>query len=227
MTSLRFELDERISRFDLLKHPFYQAWSSGQLSPQELATYAGNYYQHVNAFPSYLKNLLPQLGSDTALTTLVTEHIADELGQGKYPGQAHSDLWLEFAKAYGAGQADVENVETLPQVKALIEHFTQTMSESPVEESLAALYAYEVQTPKVSKDKAKWLREHYGASEQACAYFDLHATYDEEHAEDWFVALESVIARDPAKRERVLNSAEATAEKLWKALDAFPCHCPN
>ena len=38
MTSVAFwqELDRRLSPFDLLKHPYYQAWSAGELTRDDL-----------------------------------------------------------------------------------------------------------------------------------------------------------------------------------------------
>ena len=36
-------LDARIARYDLLQHPFYQAWSKGELTRDELREYASEY----------------------------------------------------------------------------------------------------------------------------------------------------------------------------------------
>ena len=52
-TALR-ELDESIRERSILKHPFYRAWERGELTREQLATYAGIYYPHVRAFPRYL-----------------------------------------------------------------------------------------------------------------------------------------------------------------------------
>jgi TENA/THI-4/PQQC family protein len=50
-------MDARISKYDLLCHPFYKAWSAGQLVRNDLREYAQDYYHHVEAFPSYLTAL--------------------------------------------------------------------------------------------------------------------------------------------------------------------------
>ena len=55
------QLDARIARFDLLCHPFYKAWSAGELSRDDLREYSRDYYHHVNAFPSYLAELSMRL----------------------------------------------------------------------------------------------------------------------------------------------------------------------
>ena len=48
------EIDNDIAAKHLLKHPFYLAWTRGELSKDALADYARQYYHHVAAFPTYL-----------------------------------------------------------------------------------------------------------------------------------------------------------------------------
>ena len=47
-------IDNDIAAKHLLKHPFYLAWTRGELSREALADYARQYYHHVAAFPTYL-----------------------------------------------------------------------------------------------------------------------------------------------------------------------------
>src|SRR5258708_39951804 len=46
----RFE--ERVAPFNLLQHPFYQAWSKGELTREDLREYAAEDWHHVSAFPT-------------------------------------------------------------------------------------------------------------------------------------------------------------------------------
>ena len=55
-------LEERIARYDLLCHPYYKAWTAGQLTRDDLREYASDYYHHVAAFPAYLSALHSRLG---------------------------------------------------------------------------------------------------------------------------------------------------------------------
>ena len=58
-TSEFFEaLDARIAKYDLLCHPFYKAWSAGELTREDLREYAQNYFHHVNEFPEYLQECI-------------------------------------------------------------------------------------------------------------------------------------------------------------------------
>src|SRR5579862_8629724 len=48
------KLQASIAKYDLLSHPFYRAWSAGELTRDDLREYARHYYHHVEAFPCYL-----------------------------------------------------------------------------------------------------------------------------------------------------------------------------
>src|SRR3981081_2421368 len=48
------QLEARIAKYDLLCHPFYEAWSAGELTRDDIRSYAQDYYHHVAEFPSYL-----------------------------------------------------------------------------------------------------------------------------------------------------------------------------
>ena len=48
------KIDNDIADKNLLKHPFYLAWTRGELSKEALTDYAKQYYHHVAAFPTYL-----------------------------------------------------------------------------------------------------------------------------------------------------------------------------
>src|ERR1035438_4727823 len=72
-------LEERIHRYDLLSHPFYQAWSAGELTREDLRTYAEDYYAHVEAFPGYLAQFGVRL-EESELRRAVLANMTDEKG---------------------------------------------------------------------------------------------------------------------------------------------------
>ena len=45
-------LDQQIAARHLLTHPFYLAWTRGELRKETLADYACQYYQHVACMPA-------------------------------------------------------------------------------------------------------------------------------------------------------------------------------
>src|ERR1700760_4519229 len=93
-------LEERIAKYDLLCHPYYKAWSAGELTREDLREYALDYYQHVNAFPSYLAAFALRL-NEGELRQAVLANMRDEQGgeaAAGETGEAHSELWLDFAR---------------------------------------------------------------------------------------------------------------------------------
>ena len=210
------ELDARIARFDLLCHPYYQAWSEGRLTRFDLHEYSSQYFHHVAAFPTYLSAFHSRL-EDGELRRAVLRNLADE----EVEGRAHSDLWMDFATGMGADATDVRTRKPMPAIKSLIENFRQVATTGSVAEVLATLYAYESQVPKVSTEKARGLKELYGADQKTIGYFALHAYADVQHSRVWREELEHYLTEHPEEREAALKAAERAAEWLWQALDGF------
>ena len=216
MTEFVQHLDARIAKYDLLCHPFYQAWSEGKLTRNDLCEYAREYYQHVDAFPAYLDEFAARLPHGH-LRQAVLANREEEVGADG--GRAHSELWLDFVEGMGGGRSP--RASYLPELKNLISHFHQVSREGGPEEVLAAFYAYESQVPRVAAEKARGLREMYGADQKTCGYFTLHTTADVYHSNVWRNQLERMVEDNPAAEQRALDAAENAAKALWNALDGI------
>lgn len=214
------EVQGRIARHDLLCHPFYKAWAAGELSAADLREYAGDYYHHVAAFPTYLSALHARL-EEGELRRRILHNLCDEEGIDSPDTRSHAELWLDFAEGMGASREEVRARRPVPEVEQLIATFRRIVAEEPVIAALAAFYAYESQVPRVAKEKAKGLREHYQADRKTCAYFDLHTMADIYHAQVWRDELEALVAQRPEQAERALAAAEECAQALWRALDGI------
>jgi pyrroloquinoline-quinone synthase len=219
MTTEQFfeQLDMRIAKYDLLCHPFYKAWSAGELTREDLREYAQDYYHHVEAFPGYLAELGIRL-DESELRRAVLANMADEKGTAGEP--AHSELWLDFVEGMGA-KRDVRGHVPVPEIAELTGFFHRVASEGAPEEALAAFYAYEVQVPRVAKEKARGLQEMYGADRRTTAYFNLHATADVYHSRVWRQQLEKRLQANPEMAEKALAAGENAAKALWHALDGI------
>jgi pyrroloquinoline-quinone synthase len=216
------QLDARIAKYDLLCHPFYKAWSAGELTRKDLQEYAKDYYHHVEAFPSYLAELAIRL-DDSELRRAVLANLADEKGIADASGEAlpaHSQLWMDFMEGMGAAR-EMRGHTVHPDVKQLTDFFHSTASNGTPEEALAAFYAYESQVPRVAAEKARGLKEMYGASEKTYGYFTLHATADVFHANVWRQQLGKRLEENPQKAEKALIAGENAAKALWQALDGI------
>jgi pyrroloquinoline-quinone synthase len=210
-------LDTRVARYDLLQHPFYQAWSKGELTRDELREYASEYWHHVSAFPTYLSALHTRL-EDAPLRRTVLENLADE--EGLPAGRAHSDLWMDFAAGMGGDSAAVRNRALQPETAALIAHFRGAVQDAPAS-ALASLYTYESRVPAIARTKAEGLKQHYGADMATARYFTLHQVADVHHAKVWRDAIEAELTANPEHADAALDAAEATAAALWNTLSGI------
>jgi pyrroloquinoline-quinone synthase len=209
-------LDQRIARYDLLCHPYYKAWTAGELTHDDLRQYATDYYHHVAAFPAYLSALHSRL-DDGELRRTVLRNLCDE----EIEGRPHSEMWLDFAEGMGADRDAVHQHQPLPEVSAAIAGFRSVAREGTTAEALAAFYAYESQVPRVAREKAKGLAERYGADAKTCSYFKLHQLADVEHSKVWRDLLAAEVAAHPEQAESALSAAEAAAQSLWQVLDSM------
>lgn len=212
----RFE--ERTAPYNLLAHPFYQAWSRGELTREDLRVYAAEYWHHVSAFPTYLSALHSRL-PDAELRREVLRNLAEEEGTDAPAGRPHSDLWMDFAEGMGASRDEVTMHAVQPEMKSLLGTFRAAMQEPEPAAAFAALYAYESKVPAIAVTKAEGLAAHYGADAAAMRYFTLHQTADVAHASVWRELIDKQIALEPAATEAALEAGERAARALWTALD--------
>src|SRR4051812_40355041 len=172
------QIDARIAAKHLLLHPFYLAWTRGELSREALADYATQYYHHVAAFPTYLSAVHSHCDDQPTRKMLLENLTEEESGTPNHP-----ELWLDFARSLGAKSAEVQQSEQRPETKELINTFRAICRDGSVLEGLAALYAYESQIPAVSESKIEGLRKHYGMNDpEAYRYFSVHIEADKKHA---------------------------------------------
>jgi pyrroloquinoline-quinone synthase len=213
------QLEARIGKYDLLCHPFYRAWSAGELTAEDLREYARNYFHHVNAFPEYLQEFasrLPQGG----LRQVVLANRRDELGLDGSP--SHSELWLDFLEGMGGGRS--ASPAPIAEVSGLVQFFHGLGRRGAPEEALAAFYAYESQVPRVAEQKARGLAEKYGADARTSRYFTLHTVADVYHSRLWKQQLAHAVENNPAAMGRALTAAQHAAQALWTALDGIEAH---
>jgi pyrroloquinoline-quinone synthase len=199
--------------YDLLAHPFYEAWTQGELTPEDLAFYGRQYLHHVSAFPTYLTALHCRL-PDTAMRRAILNNAWEE----EADGTAHADLWRQFAGAINPDQPGPTDT-VLPAVRRLVESYREMAQYATPPTALGAFYAYEVQVPEIAEAKLAGLKGFYGAGDEACAYFELHRTRDRNHAAVWRASIDQAIHEMPGAALEVLDGVRRGARSLWLALD--------
>ena len=223
MTTQEFfnEMDARIAKYDLLCHPFYKAWAAGELTRDDLREYGQEYFHHVAEFPEYLQEFAERV-EDDQLRRAVLVNRQDELGEdelGMDRSRPHPELWLDFVE--GMGGERTFGASSVNEIGELTGWFHSVASEGAPEEALAAFYAYESQVPRVAAEKAKGLRERYGADEKTCQYFTLHTTADVYHSRIWKHQLGKLVEGNSQAADKALKAGENAAKALWKALDGI------
>jgi pyrroloquinoline-quinone synthase len=216
-------IDNDIAAKNLLRHPFYLAWARGELSREALKDYAGQYYHHVAAFPTYLSAVHTNCEDQATRKQLLNNLIDEEAGSPNHP-----ELWKNFANGLGIEDAQLARTEKQPETKKLINTFRSVCGEAPTAEGLAALYAYESQIPAICESKIDGLKKYYGfTNPEHYEYFSVHIEADREH---------SAVEREMLSRyvhnhnfESVRTSVNRVLNALWEMLSgvcqrhAIPC----
>jgi pyrroloquinoline-quinone synthase len=206
------KIDDDIAEKNLLKHPFYLAWTRGELSKEALTDYARQYYHHVAAFPTYLSAVHSKCDEQATRKQLLSNLIDEEAGSPSHP-----DLWLKFAEGLGVVGTDVRNTEKQPETKDLIDTFRSVCKQGSTADGLAALYAYESQIPAICESKIDGLKKHYGFTKsEHYEYFTVHIQADREHSAAEHEMLSRYI--DNRNFETVKESVNRVLNALWEML---------
>jgi pyrroloquinoline-quinone synthase len=206
------EIDKNIAAKHLLKHPFYLAWTRGELSRDALADYARQYYHHVAAFPTYLSAAHAKCEDQATRKQLLSNLIDEEAGSPNHP-----ELWLKFAEGLGVSASDVRKSGKWSETKDLIDIFRQVCRNRSTAEGLAALYAYESQIPEICESKIDGLKKHYGfTNPEHYQYFTVHIEADREHSDAERKILNSFVSKH--NFESVKASVNRVLEALWEML---------
>ena len=205
-------IDNDIAAKHLLKHPFYLAWTRGELSTEALTDYSQQYYHHVAAFPTYLSAVHANCDDQVTRKQLLNNLIDEEAGSPNHP-----ELWKKFADGLGVKDAELARTEKQPETKNLINTFRSVCRQRSTAEGLAALYAYESQIPSICESKIDGLKKYYGFNKpEHYEYFTVHIEADREHS----AAEREMLSRhvDAHNFESVKVSVNRVLDALWDML---------
>ena len=206
------EIDKDIAAKHLLKHPFYLAWTRGELSREALADYARQYYHHVAAFPTYLSAVHADCDDQVTRRELLKNLVDEEAGSPNHP-----ELWLTFAEGFAVPAEDAQNAAKWPETKNLMGTFRSVCGDGSTAEGLAALYAYESQIPAICDSKIEGLKKYYGFTDpRHYEYFSVHIEADREHAAAERKMLSEYVGNE--NFESVTASVNRVLDSLWEML---------
>jgi pyrroloquinoline-quinone synthase len=198
-------IDLEIERRSLLKHSFYQMWSDGKLTIDHLQGYSLEYFQLVKAIPRFVESV--------AAKSLDNEDIASNAKDEA----EHIEPWTRFAAAVGVSRNDLAHYAGAAKTNAAVAKMME-LSNASFEEAVAAMYAFEMELPKISRSKIDGLKKFYGmSSKDATRYFEIHEEADVRHAQVWREILDKVTAEN---QETVFAAAVASLKAQNMLLDS-------
>ena len=200
MSETIFDRIERSrNRWNVLRHPFYQRWTAGELTGEELARYSGQYRHAVEA----IATLSDAAAEAAPERSELRRHAAEELG--------HVRLWDGFVEASEGRVGDAPTPETEECVRAWT-------AQDDLLGYLIRLYAVESGQPEISRTKREGLLDRYGFEDgPGTAYFRVHETRDTEHAAEVRELVAELAGDDDA--DRLVDAAERAFRANWRLLD--------
>jgi pyrroloquinoline-quinone synthase len=185
-------LDDVTAEWNLLEHGFYQRWTQGTLTRNELCDYVKQYAYVVRAVPRWLEQVR---GGDTAQ---IARHAADE--------RSHIALWGKFGRALGLSSDAITNTPANTATARLLQRGDELAEKG---QAAAVVWALEVQTPAVAEAKLAGLSAFYGIGPEAGGeYFAVHRHLDIEHSAEL-----RALCSDGSQR-----AAAEMSEALWDLL---------
>lgn len=209
MTHLSSAIESLVSSKSLLKHPFYQAWSKGELTLKDLQGYAKEYYYAAKSVPVVMETI--RKNAPYTLTQIQRETFAKNAREEV----EHIELWERFASALGIMQDELNTYEPTQTVKDAVTLIVE-QAELGFEEGVAAMYAFECELPAISESKISGLQKFYNLSScDAHAYFNEHMA-EEKHLCFWRALLDSFA---DSKQGDCLVAAKSTVSAQNRILD--------
>jgi pyrroloquinoline-quinone synthase len=199
-------IDLEIEKRSLLKHSFYKMWSEGKLTIDHLQGYSKEYFQLVKIVPKFVESIAEATGNTHEIITNNAREEAE-----------HIELWARFATALGVSRSDLISYSGSEKTNEAVAKL-MGLAGLALEEAVAAMYAYEMELPKISRSKIDGLKKLYGMdSEDATKYFEIHEEADVRHAQVW----REILQRIPAeKHEAAINAAIKSLQAQNMLLDS-------
>jgi pyrroloquinoline-quinone synthase len=209
MDDLIQRIDLEIEKHSLLKHPFYKMWSEGKLTIDHLQGYSKEYFQLVKIIPQFVESIAKKTANSDDEGSSIAKNAREEA--------EHIELWIRFATALGVSRSDIVNYGGLEKTKEAVAKL-MTLGNFTFEQAVAAMYAYEMELPKISRSKIDGLKKFYSVdSEDATKYFEVHEEADVRHARLWREILQQIPAE---KHEAALRAAIESLKAQNMLLDS-------
>jgi pyrroloquinoline-quinone synthase len=196
-------IDSEIEKRSLLKHSFYQMWSEGKLTVDHLQVYSMEYFQLVKAVPKFVESIAQIAGQSKS-----------DIANNAREEAEHIEPWARFASALGVSRNELASYGGAAKTNDAVAKM-MALAGSTFEEAVAAMYAYEMELPKISRSKIDGLKKFYNMDNaDATNYFEIHEEADVRHAQIW----REILSKIPAERQEAAFNAAVESLKAQNML---------
>jgi pyrroloquinoline-quinone synthase len=202
-------------------HPLWHAIADGKLSREQLQRFAVQFFLQVREFPRAVSAMHANCPFPKERMELAESVYEEETGRLSGCNLPHPELFIKFGEAVGLKREDMTEGRPLPGTRALIDWFElSTKQRSFIEAAAAINLAAEGQVPGAFGPMARRLQQHYGLSEDAVAFWDIHEMADAEHS----AVGDNIVVRhatDAATQARVLDALQHSLDAWWQFFDGI------
>jgi pyrroloquinoline-quinone synthase len=206
-------IDTEIDKRSVLKHPFYQKWSKGELTLDHLQGYSKEYSRLVKSIPKMVRNV-----ADRAID-IQSRNAIEESEREEYE---HIEPWAKFALMLGVPKAVLDTYGGAVETNRAVSKLEEITARS-FEEGICSMYAYEMELPKISRSKMDGLKQFYNLTNtDATEYFRIHEEVDIRHAQLWRDLIENIpLAKHKAALDAAVDSLKAQNNLLDSVYETY------
>jgi len=206
-------IDKEIQKRSLLKHPFYQMWSKGELNLDHLQGYSKEYFSLVKTIPKMVGNI-------ASLT--INSESRQAIEENRREESEHIRLWKKFVLKLGVPEEVLFTYNGATSTNKAVSRLKKITTNS-FEEGICSMYAYEMELPKISRSKIDGLELFYNINDDhALEYFRTHEEVDVRHAQVWRDLIEYIPrSRHKTALNAAIESLKAQNELLDSVYDKY------
>ncbi|HEX9317985.1 MAG TPA: iron-containing redox enzyme family protein [Nitrososphaeraceae archaeon] len=206
-------IDKEIQKRSLLKHPFYQMWSKGELNLDHLQGYSKEYFSLVKTIPKMVGNI-------ASLT--INSESRQAIEENRREESEHIRLWKKFVLKLGVPEEVLFTYNGATNTNKAVSRIKKITTNS-FEEGICSMYAYEMELPKISRSKIDGLELFYNINDDdALEYFRTHEEVDVRHAQVWRDLIDEIPrSRHKTALNAAIESLKAQNELLDSVYDKY------
>lgn len=203
-------------------HPFNERMHAGQLTQDEIRTWARNRYYYQTRIP--LKDsLIVSKAPDAAFRREWLQRIQDH--DGEREGEGGLALWLRLAEAVGLDPASVERLEGIsPGVRAACDAYVELVETSDLLTSVAASLT-ELFAGDIMRTRIEAFEKHYPWVDTSGLEYFRTRTFQAPRDAAWGLAYVRSHATSLEDQRRCLAALDRKCDILWSLLDAVERSC--